>query len=675
MAQEQHWKTAFLTLVVGVVIGAVVAVSIFGAAAPDADPAAGDDDEAPSIDLIETEGSVQQLGSADAFHEYVRKGQQKQYYGVTVGGFGRTVETFEETDVAFDAGDAVAQDGDGADGSAPSGSDDRIGTTNVQVAGLDEPDLVKTDGSNFYYAPSTPRYHTMIEPDRVEGDERVPPKQPDSDTHVIDTSDPAAPAAIANISANGKLLQTGDRLIIFDTANSRIVGFDVSDPANPIERWSQPLDDPLVTARETGGQLFVVTQTQVGPDTPCPIEPLGADNAVACGEVFAPQTQTTADATYTAFSIDAQSGTVDDSVSMMGTGQNTVVYMSNESLYLTYTTGPSESDLRAAWASESSVVPQELADRIQEINSYNISERSKRTEIELAVQDYVRSLPDDEREQTAQEIREDFQDYLIDRQEKLTQTTVVDIAVEGESLTVSNTGTVPGKPLNQFALDEYQGTLRVTTTIPRTGDAASYNNLYVLDSNTLEQEDQVTGMGEDQRVYAVRYVDDRAYVVTFRQVDPFYVINFEEPRNPELQGKLKLPGYSDYLHPVNDDYVIGIGEEDWNVKAALFDVSDPTDPKVADDMKLPEGWSAVSQSHHAFMMDTRHEVFFLPAGNTGRVVDYTGGELETVKKVQASANVERARYVGDYLYVFAGQEVIVLDQSDWERESTLALGN
>ena len=100
----------------------------------------------------------------------------------------------------------------------------------------------------------------------------------------------------------------------------------------------------------------------------------------------------------------------------------------------------------------------------------------------------------------------------------------------------------------------------------------------------------------------------------------------------------------------------------------------PTTPEVGDDLKLDEHFSAIDESHHAFMMDREHGVFFLPAENTGLVVDYTGGELEVVKEVRADAPVSRARYVDDYLYVFAGNEIIVLDQTDWTRETTLNVG-
>jgi len=672
---------ALLTLVVGVVLGAGLGASMFDGSDSGGEAPTATDRQPDRLDpalLLADQAAVEQFGTAEAFQEYVRAGQQ--YH--RAGGVGirdqsgpRPAVEEETMDDGGNGGDAAAVEtsADTAFDAGP-GNDgpNRVGETNVQVEGFDEPDAVKTDGSNFYYAPLAAGGHPrpVVVEDDAEGERHRPLE---GSTHVIDLSEPADPGTVADVNASGKLLQTGDTLVVFEQRESRIVGYDVSDPADPVESWSQPLEDPLVTARESGGQLYVVTQTPTSYETLCPLEPLGSENAVDCGDVYRPGVQTSADATYTAFSIDAASGTVEDSVSFVGTGDDTVVYMADGSLYLTYTTGLSRAELLASWVAETDEFPEQVKERVAEIDSYDISERSKREEITRALRRWIDSLPQDEREELDADLRGEFEAYIADHQEELTQTSVVHVPVDDGQLRVGQTGTVPGEPLNQFALDKHEGTLRVATTIPRAGGAKSTNHMYVLDSETLEQEDKVTGMGEDQRIYSVRYVGDTAYMVTFRQVDPFYVIDFEEPTDPELLGELKLPGFSNYLHPVDNQTVLGIGKEDRHVKAALFDVSDPTNPVVGDDLQLDEHFSAIDESHHAFMMDRRHGVFFLPAGNTGLVVDYTGGELEVVTKVRADAPVSRARYVDDYLYVFAGNEVIVLDQTDWERTTTLTL--
>jgi inhibitor of cysteine peptidase len=672
MAEFDTEQLAVVALLVGVAIGVALAVGALSVADPgDSQPETSEtptDDPSPAglvgefpepTAPADDEATLEQFGTTEAFRAYVRAGQQRARVGIP--------QIRLPGEVGVEADTALAPTG--GDDAGAGGGPDRVAGSNVQVEGLDEPDTVKTDGENFYYSPSAGHRIGLppVEPTPGTDDVAVPP-QPDLSSHVVDVTDPADPAALAAVDDGGELLQTGDRLVVFNESGGQLVGYDVSDPANPVESWTLSLESRVVTARETGGQLYVVTQTFVGPSVECPITPLG-DQPVDCGDIYAPETQTSADATYTAFSIDAGSGTVEDSVSLMGTGHNGVVYMSPNGLYLTYTSGISQSELRQSWAESAERVPEGLAQRIDEIAGYNISERSKSREMRLAVQRW--SEPTENGEQTLQE---DFQEYRVTHQENLTRTTVVRVDVDGGGLQVGETGTVPGEPLNQFALDEYQETLRITTTIPRVAGAESDNHLYVLDNETLDREGRVTGMGHDQRVYSVRYVGDTAYVVTFRQVDPFYVIDFENPTEPDLLSELELPGFSSYLHPADDGHVIGIGQENGQVKSVLFDVTDPTDTAVADDLVLDQFWSAISESHHAFMIDRRHEVFFLPAGNTGMVVDYADGELEVVAEVTADEEVTRARYVDDYLYVFAGDEVIVLDQTTWERTTTLSLG-
>ena len=85
-------------------------------------------------------------------------------------------------------------------------------------------------------------------------------------------------------------------------------------------------------------------------------------------------------------------------------------------------------------------------------------------------------------------------------------------------------------------------------------------------------------MGKDERIYSARFIGDKGYLVTFKQVDPFYVLDLSNPKKPEIKGELKIPGYSSYLHPISDDLILGIGKEGSVVKVSLFDVSDPTNP-------------------------------------------------------------------------------------------------
>jgi uncharacterized secreted protein with C-terminal beta-propeller domain len=226
-------------------------------------------------------------------------------------------------------------------------------------------------------------------------------------------------------------------------------------------------------------------------------------------------------------------------------------------------------------------------------------------------------------------------------------------------------------------MDARDGRLRIATTVPGAGDAASVNDVYVLDRD-LDVEGAATGMGEGQRVYAARFLDDTAYLVTFRQVDPFHVVDLSDPANPRELGAVKLPGFSEYLHPIGEDRVLGVGREDGRVKAVVFDVSDPANPRVVDSELLDDRWSAVSQSHHAFLQDDRHDVVFVPGSGGGHVFAYdndAAGEaaLALEKRVDVGGPAVRALYVEDALYVFGHGEVGVVDERSWERVGTLDL--
>jgi uncharacterized secreted protein with C-terminal beta-propeller domain len=149
-------------------------------------------------------------------------------------------------------------------------------------------------------------------------------------------------------------------------------------------------------------------------------------------------------------------------------------------------------------------------------------------------------------------------------------------------------GNVPGTTLNQFSADEYDGRLRVATTMSSFSEAGweSQNGVYVLESrgSELSVVGSVTGIAPGETIHSVRFAGDRGFVVTFRQVDPFYTLDLRDPTDPKVVGELKIPGYSSYLQVLDENHVVGIGRVDlgdwqWRVQVSLFDISDFADPK------------------------------------------------------------------------------------------------
>ncbi len=174
-------------------------------------------------------------------------------------------------------------------------------------------------------------------------------------------------------------------------------------------------------------------------------------------------------------------------------------------------------------------------------------------------------------------------------------------------------GRVPGFVLNQFALSEFDGVLRVAST--RDPDwiaarlatpSASYITTLRDTGATLGRVGQIGGLGTNERIYGVRFIGTRGYVVTFRQVDPLHVIDLTDPAVPRVAGELVIPGYSAYLHPVGDGLLLGVGQNATSTgqllgtQISLFDVSDPARPARIQSLTLPDSWSEVDGDHHAF---------------------------------------------------------------------------
>ena len=257
----------------------------------------------------------------------------------------------------------------------------------------------------------------------------------------------------------------------------------------------------------------------------------------------------------------------------------------------------------------------------------------------------------------------------------LQKTDIVKISLS--DLGVSSLGTVPGRLLNQFSLDEYKNNLRVATTVGQGfywfglggNSQQSENDVYVLDKD-MNISGFVQGLGLDEIIYSVRFIEDKGYLVTFKQTDPFFVMDLSDPKRPHISGELKIPGYSSYLHPLGKNTVVGIGRDGSKVKVSLFDVSDPKNPKEASKYMLDEYWSDVLNTHHAFLLDDKHRIFFMPGSKGGYVFSYENNSLKLQKAVSGVA-AQRALYLDDYLYIVGSDRIVILNELNWERVNEL----
>lgn len=218
---------------------------------------------------------------------------------------------------------------------------------------------------------------------------------------------------------------------------------------------------------------------------------------------------------------------------------------------------------------------------------------------------------------------------------------------------------VPGYALNQFSLSEHEGHLRVATTrepdwwdAPAEGET-SQSHVTVLSTagGRLRETGRVGGLGQGERIYAVRFIGDRGYVVTFRQTDPLYSLDLSDPAAPRVTGELKINGYSAYLHPIDDGTLIGIGQDATDegrtlgTQVSLFDVSDPAAPSRIAQKRLGSGYSEAENNHLAVLYWPATGTLVIPldawGGAEGTDAPFTGAVALAVSRRDGVRDIGR----------------------------------
>lgn len=608
--------------------------------------------------------NIKKFSSEEDFKSYLEEGESGFYgYGMG-GGFGMAAPRAMEEISAVPAPLGI-------DSKTP----ERVSETTVQVKGIDEPDIVKTDGQEIYFS-STGGYYwrwgwgtEMIIPPRIKGEVKT-----------IKAFPPADLAIDGKIDKVGNLLLHEDILVIF--AGDKIYGYDISNPKSPKKEWTTELGERsyITGARLYQGKIYLITRTRIDNVHPCPIRPLtvgGAPLEVRCVDIYHPVIPIPVDVTYNAMVFDPASGEIEKTVSFVGSSAESVVYMSENGIYITYYYQGDFIKFFSDFFTEKcqDIVPDWLIEKLEKLAGYDISSTAKMTEFQVLIGEYYNSLDSDESLRIGNELTNRMTDYHKEHKRDLEKTGIVKIGLEGFDITAS--GNVPGKPLNQFSLDEYQNHLRIAVTVGERffgmgligGVRESANDVYVLDKN-LKITGSVKDLGLTERIYSARFIGDKGYLVTFRQVDPFYVLDLADPQNPELKGELKIPGYSSYLHPITEDKILGIGKEGSQVKISLFDVASPENPSELAKYTLDEYWSDILDTHHAFLLDKKHQIFFLPGSRGGYVFSYEDNQLKLTRAV-SDIRARRAIYINDYLYIIGDDQITILNEIDWEEVNEL----
>lgn len=289
------------------------------------------------------------------------------------------------------------------------------------------------------------------------------------------------------------------------------------------------------------------------------------------------------------------------------------------------------------------------------------------------------------------------------------QTRILRIALNKSKVRPDGTQRVRGSINNQFSMDEHGDYFRIATT-SWNGERDS-NNLYVLDQN-LKVTGKLENFAKDEHIEAVRFIADQAYVITYEQVDPLFIIDLSDPKDPEIKGHVKISGFSTLLVPSGEDHLLGFGFSTEStaggvttngLKLALFDVGNPSSPKVADSMEFPGMESELQYNHKALLVGPTASFYALPytkhsevqPSPTDEVVVEDGndlaeeppelpdelsedgaiqdpyqpeygilafsagdGELKVLKQIRTGESITRCIYIGDYLYGISSDDSI-----------------
>ncbi len=283
-----------------------------------------------------------------------------------------------------------------------------------------------------------------------------------------------------------------------------------------------------------------------------------------------------------------------------------------------------------------------------------------------------------------------------------TGTVVYKFKLNNGNVDVVSQGSVPGTIINQFSMDEHEGKFRIATTSGEAWQDTSRNNLYILDSN-LKTIGKLEDLAAGERIYSTRFAGDRVYMVTYRQVDPLFVIDTSNPEKPTVKGMLKIPGYSTYLHMIDENHILGFGYDtqenssggtvNGGMKLSMFDVTDPGKPKETHTETIGKAgtYSEVLYNHKALMFSTGGGLMAFPVSVSGDnyKTEFSGAYVYNVDNESFSLRnrisheteevgthgyqVKRVILINGNLYSFSDNKMQVHSIEDNKKTSELAI--
>lgn len=542
----------------------------------------------------------------------------------------------------------------------------RYSETNVQTAGVDEADSVKTDGKTIYYTPDNYYPYEVTEKKDSWRDRIYYSYHSEKKTFVIDALPPADASILSQINMSGDLYLINNTLVTIHY--NLVTGYDVTDPSSPEEIWEKQLWGYYVDSRVVDGKLYLVVQNQTV------LFPMTyMDKEVSYKDIYYPAgtdlIQSEAQNIYYVSEVDVKSGDFNKTIALLGSG-NSIFYGSDQYLYLTHNYRIDESILYLDFIKEygPGFYPLDVMKKVETIFKYEyIDSYTKAQTVRGVIYEYSSSLDAKKQTELYNKVQDAYTVYAQDISKSAERTGISRIDLKTFEL---KTGSVSGYIINPFSINEYDGNLRVATTRSSNWMSRDYmsSSVHVLDQN-MNVIGSLQGLAPDEEIYSSRFVGNKLYLVTFRIIDPFFVIDLSDPKKPAVLGELKIPGYSTYLHPINETAVIGLGRADnGSMKLTLFDVTNFSNPVEMDSYVFDRYvYSAADHDYHAFMWDADKDLLVIPTYGHAFIFSVKGGQISLdLDDVHAEAMVSRTIYINDYFYTFSNREVHILDQNTWK---------
>lgn len=677
------------------------------------------------------------------------KGSQKEY-GVLSG----TAAT------RMSVGTAAEQAG--APVAAKVGADD-YSATNIQVTGVDESDIVKNDGKYIY---------------TISGNNVV----------IADAYPPENSRMVSAINLGGgnpqNIYVNGDRLVVFGNVydysirplekpsaepmespavirpsfpTTYIRVYDISDRASPVLKKDLVLNGTYFNSRMIGDYVYAIVNAPtyyLKDDIVLPF----SDKSFS--EIYYFDVPDYSYQFTNILSLNVKDGKEAESKVFL-LGSSNALFVSKDNIYMVY-----QKRLKPSYAMDRLIddvilpfVPAGVAEKLKEIRDSNMSYYEKEHAIEEVAGGWLESLNPEEAARITKSAEEKYAEVQRSIAKEIDKSVIHKISISDGRIEYKTHGEVPGQPLNQFSMDEYNGYFRIATTTSPSGfggpvpievaaaDAPAgsrivqtsaaeiekpaapmaavepsasspplqpppqrsrsliMNNIYVLDSDM-----KIVGMVEDlapgERIFSARFMGDRAYLVTFVRIDPLFVIDLRDPANPRVVGELKIPGVSDYLHPYDENHIIGVGRSTEDpegrglfkgLKISLFDVSDVNNPKEVAKYEIGERGtdSEALHDHKAFLFSKEKNLLVIPVllaekpyeyswqgayvfGITSQNLSLKGKITHDVAQTQKEFYyqrypVRRSLYIGNALYTISDAMVKASGMDDLKEIKSINL--